>query len=188
MAGTSDHELILRFQKGSPEAFPELYHRHAPRILDFFHYLTFNRALSEDLLQETFLKLWRGLHRFEPRAPFRHFLYRLARNVWIDHGRLRKNAERPVQQDLLDARPEESRGPAETAVLRETRSRVRRAIDALPSPVRETLILSKFQGLKNREIAVILEIPEGTVESRLSKAYHDLRPLLHSPEPVKKGP
>ncbi len=132
MSGKSDHELILMFQKGHPKAFSEIYHRHAPRLLDFFHYLTFHGPLSEDLLQETFLKLWRGLHGFEPRAPFPHFLYRLARNVWIDHMRVKKNTERSGNRDLLESHPETTKGPAESAALRETRIRVRKAIDSLP--------------------------------------------------------
>lgn len=180
MEQSTDIELIRRFQKGDSSAFPELYHRHAPGVQQFFHYLTFHQTLSEDLLQETFLRLWKTLPAFEPRAPLPHYLYRVARNIWIDHTRLKKNREQPTQQDLIESQIEEKGTPPDTAVLKETRIRVRKAMDALSPPLRETLILSKFQGLKNREIASILDIPEGTVESRLSKAYRQLRPLLHS--------
>ena len=62
---------------------------------------------SEDLLQETFLRLWKTLPAFEPRAPLPHYLYRVARNIWIDHTRLKKNREQPTQQDLIESQIEE---------------------------------------------------------------------------------
>ena len=177
-----DRTLVSLFQQGDERAFEALFHRHKGMVYSFFYHLTFRRLQSEELLQETFVKLWGGLQRFHPRSSLKNYIYRIARNTWIDHLRRKKPREisfHASPEGRSDSEPLARRGnPEATAMAKELRRAVLAALDKLPPEMREILVLSKYQGLKNREIAHILDIPVGTVESRLSRSYRRLRRLL----------
>lgn len=183
----SDRELMVAFQEGDREAFAALYDRHARKLINFFHKMCYDRALAEDLTQETFLKLLRFRGRYRPEATFTTFLYTVARNLWIDRHRSRKSAPKTVSTeiraqedgstlgDLVEGREE----PAEKRIAdREAADLVRQALQDLPEPQRVVFVLAEAQGLKYREIADILDIPVGTVKSRMNAAVSRLRGML----------
>jgi RNA polymerase sigma-70 factor (ECF subfamily) len=144
-------------------------------------------ALAEDVYQNTFLQLYVKSGQYEPGRPVRPWLYTIATHQAIDA--LRRNGRHQALsleqhrapdgagelQGLLESL--EGRGPApmEVASGAERRERVRAAVDALPEFLRQVVILAYYQGLKYREVADILEIPVGTVKSRLHAALARLQ-------------
>ena len=173
-----DAELMLEVAEGSEEAFAELIRRHQDSLLNFFlrmgaHYY------AEDLVQETFLRVFRWRKRYRPTARFRTFLYVVARHVWVDNCRRLFRRERLTRLLRTDAEIEEGNpsGRAPGSALD-----VDAALARLSPKLREVLVLNIYQGLRYREIAEILGVPLGTVKSRINLALNAMRELLGANE------
>ena len=171
MENTGDIELMQMTAEGSLPAFETLVDRYQKKMLNYFLRMGVNTD-GEDLVQETFVKLYRSRLRYRPTAKFSTYLYTIARSVWID--RVRKSDR---QSRLKEAMGEE----ADTqlpAPATEQYLDVREALGLLPERLRSVVVLSVFEGMRYHEIADILEIPEGTVKSRMHTAMNQLRVLL----------
>lgn len=166
---TSDEHLILDFQQGSREAFSELFERYREPIFGFFRRRLANAGRAEELAQETFLAVLRGIERYEPRASFRTYLYAIAmRQLSGEWRRAKREGPPPVKE------PSAEDDPSDALWLRG-------AIGRLDPAQREVLLLREFEQLSYEEIAALLRIPVNTVRSRLFRARAQLKALL-SPE------
>jgi len=165
---TSDEQLMLDFQQGSREAFIELFERYREPMYGFFRRRLNEAARAEDLAQQTFLAVLRGVSRYEPRALFRTYLYGIALNL-LAAERRKKAREGTRAED-----------PAEQPVItdREASLWVRRAIEKLDADAREVLLLREYEQLSYAEIAALLRVPVNTVRSRLFRARMALKELL----------
>lgn len=184
----TDFDLIQGIKKGDLGAFTVLVERHQRPLVNFFYHNSWDRQVSEDCAQEVFLRLYNHLGSYEPQAKFTTFLYRIARNLWID--RLRSAAshpgpvslEAPTTRDddgsLRDRVRSREESPVEILEKRETHAALRQAIERLPEEQRMVLILSEMQGLKYKEIGEILDVPVGTIKSRMHTAVERLKELL----------
>ena len=184
-----DAALIAAIQKGRLAAFTQLVERHQRSLINFFFHLSWDRQVAEDCAQEVFLRLHSHLGSYEPQAKFTTFLFRIARNLWID--RMRAEASRGGKPASLEAvsgsgedRPMRDRlsapspTPVEILARQETRQALRMAIERLPEEQKTVLILSELQGMKYQEIGAILDIPVGTVKSRMHTAMEKLKELM----------
>jgi RNA polymerase sigma-70 factor (ECF subfamily) len=183
----SDRELMVAFTEGDPEAFDVLLRRYERMLANYFYKQCYDRTFAQDLVQETFLRILRSAHRYRPEAKFKTFLFTVARNLWIDHHRSRKAAPRTISADLplgedgatlADMVPNDEAAAVTRLEDREAASMVREALQELPDGQREVWLLAVDQDLKQREIAQVLEIPLGTVKSRMNAAVTRLRGLL----------
>jgi RNA polymerase sigma-70 factor, ECF subfamily len=163
---TSDEHLMLAFQKGSREAFSELFERYREPVYGFFRHRLRNAARAEELAQETFLAVLRGIERYEPRASFRTYLYAIAFRQISGEWRREKREGLPAQGE-----PSTTDDPGETLWLRH-------AIGQLDAAHREVLLLREYEQLSYDEIAALLRIPANTVRSRLFRARMELKALL----------
>src|ERR1700683_4910091 len=155
---TSDEHLMLKFQRGSREAFAELFERYREPVYGFFRRRLTDSARAEELAQETFLAVLRGIARYEPRASFRTYLYAIA--VKQVRGEWRRTRRETPQ---AGAEPATQDDPGEALWLR-------RAVGQLDDAHREVLLLRGYEQLSYDEIAVLLRIPVNTVRSRLFRA------------------
>jgi RNA polymerase sigma-70 factor (ECF subfamily) len=130
--------------------------------------------LAEDAAQEAFFRAWKHIGRFDPRYPFRNWLYRIAINTALDF--IRREKETVVLEDL----PLQTANglPEPSLERREQTLAVQQAILALPEAQRSALILREYEGLSYAEISAVLGIPVGTVMSRLNYARSSLRAAL----------
>ena len=168
-----DIQLMLETAKGSETAFAELIHRHQNGLLNFFVRMgVYNDA--EDLVQETFVRVYRARERYRPTAKFTTFLYVLARNVWADRGRKAKMHKRLEESLKTDAEI----GGGVTQPVSQAGMDVQEALNRLSPKLREVLVLNVYQGLSYQEIADVLEIPLGTVKSRINFAIQELRGIF----------
>lgn len=183
----SDLELIELIKKGQIGAFSALVERHQRSLVNFFFHNSWDRQVSEDCAQEVFLRLYNHLGSYEPQAKFTTFLYRIARNLWIDKLRASNghpssvSLETPVggeEATLKDRVRSRERTPVEILQTQEQEEELHRAIDQLPEDQRSVLVLSELQGLKYKEIGEILDIPVGTVKSRMHTAVERLKEIL----------
>jgi RNA polymerase sigma-70 factor (ECF subfamily) len=168
-----DAELMAQVAAGSETAFTELVRRHQNHLLNFFMRMgVYNDA--EDLVQETFVRLHRCRDRYRPTARFTTFMYVLARHVWADRGRKLGRIERLCASLRVDAEIDEPARPVRDASGLD----VQEALTKLSPKLREVVVLNVYQGLRYQEIADVLEIPLGTVKSRLNLALTALRESL----------
>jgi len=166
--------LIKQAQMGDRWAFSELVRRHRTGVVNVVYRMCGDAALAEDAAQECFIRAWQHLHSYRPQSAFRNWLYRIATNCAISELRRSKPV---VDVDDLPL-PDDRRGPEAGAEQRERAAAVQAAILALPPAGRSTLILREYEGLSYRDIAETLDIPIGTVMSRLNYARRRLRDAL----------
>jgi RNA polymerase sigma-70 factor, ECF subfamily len=168
---TTDEQLMLDFQRGSEEAFCELFARYRDPIFGFFRRRLDDAARAEELAQETFLGVLRAVVRYEPRALFRTYLYGIALKQLT--AERRKGSYRDAWTEAAPADPAASDG-AEDAVA------VRQALSRLDADDREVLMLREYEELSYAEIAQLQHVPVNTVRSRLFRARQSLKEMLLS--------
>ncbi len=186
MVGATDEELMRAVQAGDEAAFPLLYRRYERRLLAFLVPYVGDLALAEDLLQESFLRVFRQRASYEPRGAFRTWLFAIARNLALDQLRRRRSLGEPAsplrEQTKVEADAEGLLDPAPDAlgVLagREAATRLQAALLELYEEDRASILLSRLEGLRYREIAEILGSTEGAVKVRAHRALLTLRKRL----------
>ncbi len=170
----SDVDLMLRAARHDDrEAFAELVKRHQQPLANFFMRSGVYDGV-EDLVQETFIRLFRYRSRYQPRAKFTTFLYLLARQVRIDM--LRRLKRRKDLHERAGAELPQTIQPS--AAARGAGIDLTAALAQLSEPMRDVVILAVLQGLPQKEVAEVLKIPVGTVKSRLFVALGRLREYL----------
>jgi RNA polymerase sigma-70 factor, ECF subfamily len=164
----NDGELWERICRGDASAFDGFYRENAPRLQAFLQQLLGNREAAEDVMQETFTLIWQRPNGFQPeRGPLRTYLYGIGRKRAADWWRKQRSADTSSEQDRA-------------ARARDTLSVLSDAMALLPQDQRTLLWLREVEGQSYSELAAILEIPLGTVRSRLFAARNNLRKIWQS--------
>ncbi len=179
----SDEELLKLFRAGNASAFDALVHRYEGELFGYLNRYLRNRELAEDTFQTTFMTVYQKAETFEEGKRFKPWLYAIATNQAIDASRKRKrrqtislenewdsgesSAKAGSLRDVLESNNEK---PDSSAMMDEKKVQVRQAIDTLPENLRQVLLLAYFHEFKYQEISEVLEIPLGTVKSRLHAA------------------
>lgn len=190
MAIDHDLELMLRVRRGDVESFEVLLRRYRVPLVNYLSRLVRDDALSEDLAQEVFLRVYQARHRYQPAARFTTWLYRIATNLALNAIRDRKGMKAQTGDQGPNAEPQVSRlvdgnPTAEQQLMQSERQQViRKAVEALPENQRAAVILHKYQEVDYRQIAQILGVSESAVKSLLFRAYESLRARL---EPWVQG-
>ncbi len=173
-----DGRLIVRLRRGDVDALGELYEKYKTNIFRTALAITQDRGAAEDILQESFLRLFTYADRIRTDVSVEPWLYRVAVNLshtWVQKSRRRVAPLEGVLERLTDSL---HLLPDHVMERRETQEAVQQAIAGLPLGHRIVVVLYYLEGLGLREIAEVLEIPEGTVKSRLHYARESLRRLL----------
>jgi len=172
---------VVGLKQGPPYSFETLYQKYGTDIYRFCHRLCGNATEAEDLTQEVFLSALRGLDRFEGRSTVLHWLRQIAFHAWT---RSKRNSLETVPLDEHTGNsavaPDPSDGWVDLLV-------VGRAMEKLPDPLWQALVLVKAEGLKYREAAQLLGVPQGTVQYRVHQAMERLRELLKDEEASASG-
>lgn len=170
-----DGPLVARVRRGDTSAFGELVEKYQHRVVNVARAMLSRPDEAEDVAQEAFLRAYRGLKGFRGDSLFRTWLFRIAANTARTHlARRRERREEPPVDEVFDrlASPEDlERGLVD-------RDRLDRALAAVPVEFREVLVLRDIEGLDYREISAALDVPIGTVESRLFRGRQRLRAIL----------
>ena len=181
----TDNELVVRCLRQDETAWQLLVERHSHRVLNIAYQFTGRREEAEEIAQEIFLRVFRSLHRFDQSTSFLPWLVRVSRNLCIDEyrSRVREKAalvgEEPDPERTADPRSSPERSLRE----REQEERIRIALQRLPEDLRVALVLRDLQGLSYSEIAVSMQVAEGTVKSRIHRARLELAEVLAKESP-----
>lgn len=172
----NETELIIRAQHGERSAFSELVRLHARGVFNVIYRMCGDQLIAEDAAQETFLRAWQNLSSYRPQMPLRNWLYRIAFNASMDMLRKEK---RILPNDIEDLQLTDDRPSPELLVFQQERTiLVQTAVLSLPDASRAVLLLREYEGMSYHEIANALDIPVGTVMSRLNYARKLLKDKL----------
>ncbi len=173
-----EKQLVRLAQEGSPQAFEELVMKYQPKVFSMALSFTRNREAADDLAQEIFLKAYLALPRFHGRSEFGTWLYRISMNHIKDYLRKKGRAKEVPLDEVCELAFSDKEQAERAEQERETEARrllVQRFVESLPEKYRVILTLRDIQGMAYEEIAQILKLSPGTVDSRLHRARRMLR-------------
>jgi RNA polymerase sigma-70 factor (ECF subfamily) len=167
-----EKDLVARCRKGDDDAWRELVDRFGSKVYAISYHFTLKREDAEELSQEIFLKLFENLDRYDGGFPLVAWILSVSRNLCIDRYRRRKREKsfRFVTDDAVTALLKSEDDPAAMALKKERTQLLFSALAEIPEDLAEILILRDLNGLAYDEIGSALELPEGTVKSRLFRA------------------
>jgi len=159
--------------------FEDLARRFYAGVYNYLRWISRDAGLAEDLTQETFMQVWQHLADMRDRKAARAWVYRIARNQFLQHRR-RTGGDTVAFEDcaLADRADPQALNPQHNLEREELQAAVRLAVDRLTDAHREVIVLHNLEGLSLRQIAHVLDVPVGTVKSRRAKAFQALRGSL----------
>lgn len=182
----TDRELVDRARDGDASAFGELVKKHQQRIHRLAIHMLRDRAEAEDVTQETFIRAYQALARFDGRSEPYTWFYRITINLSLNRIRSRKSRKTTHDTDdprldsfMVDQKPASS-DPGATAQRQEMYSALTKGIDGLSDTLRTTLILVCIDGRSHEDVAAILGAPEGTIAWRVHEARRKLREFMQA--------
>ncbi|MEP7354639.1 MAG: RNA polymerase sigma factor [Acidobacteriota bacterium] len=183
-----DAQLMLQVRAGDETSFALLLERHRGPVNHFLYRMVQNQAISEELAQEVFLRVYKSRQKYEPTAKFTTWLYRIATHLalnWIRDNRKTRNQQsldQPVgnrQEGETERQWATDEPSVEEDLVRDVRSReIRAAIDALPEKQRAAVLMHKYDVVGYTQISKALECSESATKSLLFRAYESLRARL----------
>lgn len=182
-----DRALVAQSQEGSREAFSTLVTRYQERVLNLVFRGLGDHDAALDVAQEVFLKAYRGLTRFQGESQFFTWLFRITMNETISARRRRDRRQRPLSLGREDADGERAQDPPDTsfepgaeAGRHDDLAMIQRAIATLDEEQAQVLLLRDIDGRSYQEIAEVLEVPLGSVKSKIHRARQALKDRLAS--------
>lgn len=180
---SADRRLLDRVVGGDGEALRSIYERCSAKAFGIAQQILGSRPEAEEVLQETFLEVWKRAREYDPRrGGVEGWVVTIARSRSIDRLRTRSTAARVRESDPSSAMSQAAPAPLEAAERRQDRERVAAALRALPVEQRRVLELAYFEGLSQTEIAHRLGEPLGTVKTRVRLGMEKMAGLLAEPE------
>ncbi len=185
-----DRELVERVQEGDQDAFRILFDRYHRRAHAVAFGVVKNHQDAADVVQDGFVKVHRHIGQFQGSSSFYTWLYRIIMNLAIDHVRRRKNAKGVEYDDGVGREADEIAGdgtllprildanPSKTVIRRELLEKIQAALDELPEYHRAVIVLREIDGLSYEEMSEVLEVPKGTIMSRLFHARKKMQSAL----------
>jgi len=186
----SENELILQAKSGNDAAFEELVYRYDKTVLGIAFRYTGDRDEAKDVYQEVFIRVYKGLKKFEMKSEFSTWLYRITTNVCLTYkSRSKKHLAVSINENFETDEDEfskyelinEEMNPAEYSLNQDLGDYISNAVESLSSKQRITFILKHYEGYKIKEIAAMLNCKEGTIKKYLFDAIRNLRKKL---EPI----
>jgi RNA polymerase sigma-70 factor (ECF subfamily) len=172
----NDASLATRFRDGDAEAVTEVYRRYSGPMYAVARWMLRDPTLAADMVQQAFLQAWRSAGSFDPSRRLAPWLYQITRRVCVDT--IRRERRRPITAELADDTVLGAVDDTESIERSWAAWQVREAIERLPARERAVARLAHVDGLTHREIAVRLDVPIGTVKSRMSRAQERLAEAL----------
>jgi RNA polymerase sigma-70 factor (ECF subfamily) len=187
--GTDEKALVARCRQGEDEAWRELVDLFGQKIYSVAYHFTLKREDAEELAQEIFLKIFENLHRYDGSFPLTAWIVSLSRNLCIDRYRRRKREKsfRFVTDDAVAPMLRSKDDPAADALKNERTKILFSALAEIPEDLAEILVLRDLDGLAYEEIGLALELPDGTVKSRLFRARTEVAKKIRERQETRPG-
>lgn len=167
---------VVRLGKDDKSCFDEIYYNYNKQLFAYFYRRTHSRTICEDLVQETFTRLWKYRTHLDEQLTFEIQLFRIARTAMIDVAR--RNARMQSVSFVYEEHADQIQEVDTQAINKEKRTELLRLIETLPT-TRKKILGLKLDGYSNREIAQLLTVTVKTVENNINTAYNELRKLAN---------
>jgi RNA polymerase sigma-70 factor (ECF subfamily) len=171
----TENSLIEQAQRGDRSAFGELVCLHYDNVVHVVYRMCGDVQIAEDAAQEAFIRAWVNLPSYQTHSPLRNWLYRIAINAALDI--LRRKPEQSIEEEAMTV-TDQTPSPEAALMEKEKVALLQQAMKSLPEAARSVLVLREYGELSYQEIASVLDIPVGTVMSRLNYARNRLREVL----------
>ncbi len=185
---TSDAALVVAIARWREDALAEAYRRHGGAVYGLARRVLTDESRAEDVVQEVYLQAWKSFDRFEPGTNLKAWLFRILTNAYINAYRKKQREPQKVSQDqiedfdlyqeLKDHDPDLARTPENIVLDSLVDSDILEAIEDLPEQFRLAVVLSDIEGFSYAEMAEIMDVPMGTVMSRLHRGRRALQKRL----------
>jgi RNA polymerase sigma-70 factor (ECF subfamily) len=176
----TETSLIDQAQNGDRNAFGELVRRHYQGVVLVVYRMCGDAGMAEDAAQEAFMRAWVNLPSYQSRSCLRNWLYRIAINAALDV--MRRKPEEALEDEQVLMVTDQAASPETALIEKEQVALLQRAMQSLPEAARSVLVLREYGFLSYQEIASVLDVPVGTVMSRLNYGRNRLREILISHE------
>jgi RNA polymerase sigma-70 factor (ECF subfamily) len=185
----SDHELVTRAQQGSEKAYRELLGRYQRPVFSIIYRMIRDREQAEDLAQETFVRVFNNIDRYDPRYKFSSWIFKIATNLTIDWIRRKEldtvsidGSRNAVTAEQIEATSitiaSQDENPEELLEAKELGEEIEGAISKLRPEYKAAILLRHVEGREYQEIAEILSLPLGTVKTYIHRGRNELRDQL----------
>ena len=171
-----DRRLVELVLAGDNIAFEYLFNRYQESIHRLFIQRTGTVQDADDLLQENFIKVYINIHRYNPAYTFGQWVYTIARNTFVDYARKRQE-DMPIDEKYSSS-PSTSPTPEENFINLQQRSQIKRILESMPERYRQLIVMRFFDEYSYEEIAAKLQLPLGTVKTRIHRAREQMLRLL----------
>lgn len=183
MEQLSDSELVTFYRKGHDGALAILIQRHLPSVYRFLYRMVGDSHHAEDLAQETFLKAWKNISKFDPTKSFKTWVFSIAKNTAIDWLRKKhpvsfSDLEPDEMPDMADSIPDEQPLAPEILERAETAKMIEEALTKIPPKARSIVLMHQMEDMTFKEISEATGEPINTVKSRYRRALHALKEIL----------
>ncbi len=171
----TDEDLLSRVKQADSQAFQVLFEKYHPMLYRTMYYRTGDERLAQDVVQDTFLKVWALRDRLKPELAFYAYLVKLCKNQVLDHYKREEVRSRHSEHvRFLEERP--NLDPEQDLAMGTLEKKIRQVVnESLPEKCRAIFVLSRVQGLSNQEIADTMKVSKKTVENQLYRALKILR-------------
>ena len=200
LSDASDQEVVAWARLGREDAYRELLRRYQGPICTFMYHMVHERAVAEDLTQETFVKAFRALDSYRPERPFSPWIHKIANNIGVDYLRRMQREARWLEDPLyaitpgtpratgiqMPERTDSTPAPAPKVDLREFRAALERALQRLSGEYRRCYVLHDMDERSYGDIAEALDMPESTVRGYVHRARKQLKEMLDPEHAMKK--
>jgi RNA polymerase sigma-70 factor (ECF subfamily) len=178
-----DNRLVEKFFSGDEESFPQLVKKYLQPVCNFLYYFTQDRAVLDDLTQETFIKAWKNLRKFDQEKSFKTWIFAVAKNAAYDHFKKKKtlpfaNFTNEEGTNKLENISDESILPNEILERKDIAQELGKKLEKIPGYYRIILTLHYKEDFSLQEIAEILNKPYNTIKSSHKRGLEKLRKLL----------
>jgi RNA polymerase sigma-70 factor (ECF subfamily) len=177
MQQLTDNALMLKVKSGDLDKLGLLYERHKKRLFGFFYNLNHNPGLSEDLVQNVFVRMLKYKHTYSGEGSFVAWMFSMARNVRYDHHK--KNSKMHTDLTQVEYRIEDPNTIEAQLNRKDDVSLIQRALMKLEIDKREVLVLSKFKEMKFSEIGEVLGCSEGAAKVKAHRALKELKKIVN---------
>lgn len=182
MQALTDNALMLKVKSGHLDTMGLLYERHKKRLFGFFYAMHGNAAVSEDLVQNVFVRMLKYKHSFTGEGSFTAWMFRTAKNVNYDHYKKNKSVRYQNDMSSIAYKLADSDTIEQDIQRKEEVSLLQKAMTLLTPEKREILILSKLKQMKFKEVGAVLDCSEGAAKVKAHRALQDLRTIFSTLE------
>lgn len=172
---SSDNQIMLQVKSGDIDKLGILFERYKIQLFSYFFRTTGNKSTSEDLVQTVFFRILKYREKFSGYGKFTSWMYHIAFNAKVDH--FRKNKRFQYSEDISQIEMESSQQTDSPVLKKEEKHLLEKALNRLNDKQKEVLVLSKYQGLKYKEIANIMDCSEGNVKVKVFRALTELKKI-----------